>query len=55
MDHVSTFYLALLVPSLLLSAFFSSSEAAFLSLRKVRIRRLVEDGAPGAERVSQHG
>ena len=29
MDHVSTFYLALLVPSLLLSAFFSSSEAAF--------------------------
>ena len=53
MDHVSTFYLALLIPSLLLSAFFSSSEAAFLSLRKVRIRRLVEDGAPGAERVSR--
>ncbi len=53
MDQVSTLYLALLVPSLLLSAFFSSSEAAFLSLRKVRIRRLVEEGAPGAERVAR--
>ena len=53
MDHVSTLYLALLAPSLLLSAFFSSSEAAFLSLRKVRIRRLVEDGVPGAERVAR--
>ena len=53
MDQVSTLYLALLVPSLLLSAFFSSSEAAFLSLRKVRIRRLEEEGAPGAERVAR--
>ena len=53
MDHVSTLYLALLVPSLLLSAFFSSSEAAFLSLRKVRIRRLEEEGVPGADRVAR--
>ena len=50
---LSTLYFALLVPSLLLSAFFSSSEAAFLSLRKVRIRRLVEDEVPGAERVAR--
>ena len=50
---LSTLYFALLVPSLLLSAFFSSSEAAFLSLRKVRIRRLVEDAVPGAERVAR--
>ena len=52
MDQVSTIYLILLVPSLLLSAFFSSSEAALLSLRRVRIRRLVESGAHGAERVA---
>ena len=52
MDQVSTIYLILLVPSLLLSAFFSSSEAALLSLRKVRIRGLVESGAHGAERVA---
>ena len=50
---LSTLYFALLVPFLLLSAFFSSSEAAFLSLRKVRIRRLVEDGIPGADRVAR--
>ena len=50
---LSTLYFALLVPFLLLSAFFSSSEAAFLSLRKVRIRRLVEDAVPGAERVAR--
>ena len=50
---LSTLYFALLVPFLLLSAFFSSSEAAFLSLRKVRIRRLVEDAVPGADRVAR--
>ncbi len=53
MDQVSAIYLILLVPSLLLSAFFSSSEAALLSLRKVRMRHLVESGAHGAERVAE--
>ena len=46
-------YLILLLPCLLLSAFFSSSEAAFLSLRKVRIRGLVEKRVAGAERVAR--
>ena len=53
MDQVPVIYFILLVPTLLLSAFFSSSEAAYLSLRKVRIRRMVEDGEPGAERVAK--
>ena len=38
--------------SLLLSAFFSSSETAFFSLQKTRITHLVSTGAPGAGRVS---
>jgi CBS domain containing-hemolysin-like protein len=37
---------------LLASGFFSSSEAAFLSLEKVRLTHLVSTGAPGARRVS---
>jgi putative hemolysin len=53
MNQVETIYLAVLIPCLLLSAFFSSSEAAFLSLRKVRIRYLVESKAPGAARVAK--
>jgi putative hemolysin len=46
-------YLILLLPCLLLSAFFSGSEAAFLSLRKVRIRHLVESRIAGAKRVAR--
>ena len=53
MDQASILYLILLLPCLLLSAFFSSSEAAFLSLRKVRIRHLVESRIAGAERVAR--
>lgn len=53
MDQVPTIYLILLIPSLLLSAFFSSSEAAFLSLRKVRIRHLQDRKVAGAERVAK--
>ena len=53
MNQVETLYLALLIPCLLLSAFFSSSEAAFLSLRKVRIRHLMETKAVGAARVAK--
>ena len=36
----------------MLSAFFSSSEAAFLSLQKTRIAHLLSEGVPGARRVS---
>jgi putative hemolysin len=53
MDEATILYLILLLPCLLLSAFFSGSEAAFLSLRKVRIRHLVESRVVGAERVAR--
>ncbi len=53
MDQIATVYLLLLLPCLLLSAFFSSSEAAFLSLRKVRIRRMTEDKVEGAAMVAK--
>jgi len=38
---------------LILSAFFSSAEAAFLSVRKVRLRHLEATGVKGARRVRQ--
>ena len=42
----------LLVVFLIFSAFFSSSEAAFLSLQRTRIAHLVTSGAPGSERIA---
>ena len=44
--------LALIFAFVVLSAFFSSSEAAFLSLQKTRIAFLLSEGVPGARRVS---
>ena len=46
------FSLALIGVLLVLSGFFSSSEAAFLSVQRTRIAHLVSEGAPGAKRVS---
>jgi len=43
----------LLLVGLLLSAFFSGSEAAFLALQRVRLRHLVEKGVPGADHISR--
>ena len=37
---------------LVLSGFFSSSEAAFLSVQRTRIAHLVSEGVPGARRVA---
>ena len=53
MDQLNSVYVAFLIVCLLLSAFFSGSEAAFLSLRKVRVRRLVDEKVPGAGRVAR--
>ena len=46
-------YFVLLVICLLFSAFFSSSETAFVSLQRVRIQHLVENDARGAKRVAR--
>ena len=45
-------YILILV-CMLLSAFFSSSEAAFLSLQRTRITHLVSTGAAGASKVAR--
>lgn len=44
--------LALILAFVVLSAFFSSSEAAFLSLQRTRIAHLLSEGVPGARRVA---
>ena len=39
--------------SVCLSAFFSGTEAAFLSIQKVRISSMENDGIPGAKRLKE--
>jgi len=48
-----TLYLTLLLISLVLSAFFSSSETAFSSLQKIRLEQMLSTGVKGARRVSR--
>ena len=48
-----TVYVPLLIVLLLLSAFFSSSETAFLSLERVRLEHAAREGAAGAARAAQ--
>ena len=48
-----TLYLVLLLVCLLLSAFFSSSETAFISLQKIRLEHLVDTKVRGATRVAK--
>jgi putative hemolysin len=45
-------YLVLLFGLLLLSAFFSSAETAYLTLERVRLAHMVQERVPGAARVS---
>lgn len=46
-------YLPLLLALLILSAFFSSAETAFLSLQRVRLEHYVQEGRTGAAAVSR--
>jgi len=43
----------LLISLLMMSAFFSASETALMSLSKIRLRHMVEENVKGAERVSR--
>jgi len=53
MSGVETLYLALLFVCLLLSAFFSSSETAFIALQRIRVEHMVNTKVNGADRVSR--
>jgi putative hemolysin len=53
LDAADSWLLLAFLVFLALSAFFSSAEAAFISLPKLRIRYLVESGVKGAERLAK--
>ncbi|MFC2016941.1 hemolysin family protein [Chloroflexota bacterium] len=53
MSGVETLYLVLIFVCLLLSAFFSSSETAFISLQRIRLEHMVDTKVKGAGRVSR--
>jgi putative hemolysin len=53
MSGLDTLYVVLFIVCLILSAFFSSSETAFISLQKVRIQNLIDNKVKGAERVAR--
>jgi putative hemolysin len=46
-------YVALLIVLVIFSAFFSSSETAFLTLQRIRLEHYVREGRPGAKAVSE--
>ena len=50
---VETLYLVFLFVCLVLSAFFSSSETAFISLERFRVQHMVETKVRGAKRVAK--
>jgi len=53
MSGTETIYVVLLFICLLLSAFFSSSETAFISLQRIKLEHLVETKVSGAQRVAR--
>jgi putative hemolysin len=53
MSGLDTLYIVLFVICLLLSAFFSSSETAFISLQKVRVQNMIDNKVRGARLVSR--
>jgi len=53
MSGTETLYIVFLFVCLLLSAFFSSSETAFIALQRIRVEHLVNTKVKGADRVSR--
>jgi len=53
MDSVNILYLVLALLCVLASAFFSSSETAFISLQKIRLKHMESQGIAGAGRVAR--
>jgi len=53
MSGIETLYLVSLLICLLLSAFFSSSETAFVALQQIKVEHMVSTRVTGAERVAR--
>jgi len=53
MSGIILLYVVLLFIFLILSAFFSSAETAFISLQRVRLERMIDSGEAGANRVAR--
>ena len=53
MEDVDSWLIAAFILCLLFSAFFSSAEAAFLALPKLRIKYLAENGRKRAEQLAR--
>lgn len=53
MDSTDVLYLVLLLLCLAASAFFSSAETAFISLRKTQVKHMVETKVVGAEHIAK--
>ena len=53
MIGMESLYLTLFIVCLVLSAFFSSSETAFTTLKRVRLEQMVRSNVPGAKRVAR--
>jgi len=53
MSGIETLYIILFFVCILLSAFFSSSETAFISLQRIKLEHLVSTEIKGADRVAR--
>ncbi len=53
MDSINLLYLILVLFCILFSAFFSSSETAFISLQRIRLKHLESKGVGGADQVAK--
>jgi putative hemolysin len=53
MDSSATLYLVLVLVCLVLSAFFCSSETAFISIQRVKLEHLISTRVKGAKRVAR--
>ena len=51
LESDAVLYLVLLLICLLFSAFFSSSETAFISLQRIRMKHMEDTGVEGADQL----
>ena len=52
MDGIEIIYIILLLACIVLSAFFSSSETAFVSLQRIKLEQLISSNVRGAKKVA---